>query len=281
MSAHTAGKYGSEGRVATWRARPQSGCLMVAALGVVVAATASSLVLGVGAPKAAAATASSGCGAGEPKLTVQGSAQASQAPDIVTVAVAVSTVGQTAADALGANNTAAAQAIAAFRAGGVASRDIQTSGLSLSPQYLYPNGVPQLTGYGATNSIGATIRHIATSGTVIDAVSAAGGDALRIDSLNFSLSRPVTIEDRARSEAVTQAASHARAMATAAGRKLGAVCSLVDQTPLATSLSAGDQLRALPGTPASSATPVEPGAQSDSAEVTITYALDATTSSGQ
>ena len=165
--------------------------------------------------------------------------------------------------------------------GGVTAHDIVTSGLSLSPNYIYPNGVAQLNGYGATNSITATLRHLATAGTVIDAVSGSAGDTLRINSLSFSRSDPVRVEDQARSEAVAQAASHARAMASAAGRTLGAVCSLIDQTPLPTSFSASGDLRAASGSAAPNVTPIEPGTESESAQVEMTYALEASGASEQ
>ena len=50
---------------------------------------------------------------------------------------------------------------------------MQTTGLNLSAQYAYPHGVPTLTGYQATETITATLRHPSTDGTAIDAVVSA------------------------------------------------------------------------------------------------------------
>ena len=70
-----------------------------------------------------------------------------------------------------------------------------------------------------------------------------------------------------------KAVAHAEAMAAAAGRKLGPVCSLTDNTQ-PTSLQDGQGFNnaALPASGAT-ALPLEPGTQIESDEVTMVYAL--------
>ena len=99
-----------------------------------------------------AVTLPSSCGPGTPKLTVQGTGQATAKPDLLTVVVQVNTTGPSATSALASDNADADAVVAAFRSGGVESRDIQTANLSLQPQYAYPKGVPTLTGYQVANS---------------------------------------------------------------------------------------------------------------------------------
>ncbi len=76
-----------------------------------------------------------------------------------------------------------------------------------------------------------------------------------------------------RTKAVHQAVAHAGAMASAAGRRLGPVCSLTDNTqpaqltPGAAGLAYGAQ------SDATSSVPVEPGSQTQSDQVTMVYAL--------
>ena len=72
----------------------------------------------------------------------------------------------------------------------MAKRDTQTTGLNLSAQYAYPHGVPTLTGYQATETVSATLRHLATEGRAIDAVVSATGNAAQIDALTFSFGDP-------------------------------------------------------------------------------------------
>ena len=100
----------------------------------------------------------------------------------------------------------------------------------------------------------------------------AAGNAAQIQSLTFSFGDPVRVEDEARTDAVHQAVAHAGAMATAAGRRLGPVCSLTDETQ--PSALAQNQPYASAGTAQSAQVPLEPGVQAESDQVTMVYALD-------
>jgi uncharacterized protein len=214
------------------------------------------------------------CGSTAPKLTVHGTGQAVVTPDLLTVSVEVDSSGPSASTALAADNTTTSTAVAAFKSGGVGPPDVQTSGLSLQPQYVYPKGLPVLTGYQVTNDITATIHHVATAGSVIDDVVGSAGNDLHIDSINFSVADPGAVEDRARSMAVAQAVTHARSMAAAAGRTLGAVCSLSDQTqiPVPNQGDLSYASAAVDGTAAS--VPIEAGSQTESAQISLTYLLE-------
>jgi hypothetical protein len=173
---------------------------------------------------------------------------------------------------LNQNNATVNQALFALAGNGVAQHDVQTTGLSLQPQYAYPNGVPTLTGYQVTNSVTATLRDTKTAGAAIDAVVNATGNAAQIQSLTFSFGDPAMVQDKARAGAVHQAVAHAGAMAAAAGRRLGRVCSLTDNTqPSVFPVNPGLGFRAS-GTTASPV-PVEPGAQLETDQVTMVYAL--------
>ena len=94
-----------------------------------------------------------------PHLTVQGSGQGSGTPDVLTAVFGFSTTAGSSSAALSQNNAKVATALQALSTNGVASRDTQTTGLNLSAQYAYPHGVPTLTGYQATETVSATLRH--------------------------------------------------------------------------------------------------------------------------
>jgi uncharacterized protein YggE len=249
--------------------------------------TVGALLVGVvafGVPRSgmAAATPASGSGSGSgsascatssPHLTVQGSGQGSGTPDVLTAVFGFSTSAGSSSAALSQNNAKVAMALQALSANGVASRDTQTTGLNLSAQYAYPHGVPTLTGYQATETVTATLRHPSTEGAAIDAVVNATGNAAQIDSLTFSFANPGAVQDKARTAAVHQAVAHAQAMAAAAGRKLGPVCSLTDNTQ--PSNPGSDQSfngLALPSA-GTAALPLAPGTQLESDQVTMVYAL--------
>ncbi len=53
--------------------------------------------------------------------------------------------------------------MAAVKAAGIADKDVQTSGISLSPQYRYrENEAPAITGYQASNTVSLKVRDIAS-----------------------------------------------------------------------------------------------------------------------
>jgi uncharacterized protein len=252
--------------------RPRARVLLVVALGALLVAGAG---LGLALADAGASTPAvplAGCGSSSPHLTVQGTGQASEPPDVLSAVFSFSSTDSSSAAALSDNNAKVNQALLALEANGVHQADIQTTGLNLQAQYAYPNGVPTLTGYQATNTITATLRDTKTAGSAIDDVVNASGDAAQISSLSFSFSNPAMVEDQARAKAVRQAVAHAGAMAAAAGRRLGPVCSLTDDTqpslyqpnPGFASNASGAQ---------ASAVPVEPGSQTETDQVTMVYAL--------
>ena len=215
---------------------------------------------------------STACVSSAPRLISHGSGTATGTPDLLTIVVGVDVTAPTASGALGEDNVKTSGVLRALERGGVASRDVQTTGLSIQPQYSYPHGVQTLTGYEVTNTVTAKLRELARAGRVIDAVAAAAGNAVRVDSLSFSIEDPAALQDQARVQAVRQALSHARSMAAAAGERLGPVCSVADQTeqpPVQPLPFAG-----LSANRAAAQVPLEAGSQSVTDQVTLVYALE-------
>ena len=243
-------------------------------VGVVLALAVGGVALGLAAsgssaPRATGTPVSALCSDSAPKLTVQGNGLASATPDLITVVVDVNVTDPGAQASLTDDNTRANAVTAAFEHGGVAQKDIQTSNVSLNPQYSLSGAI---TGYQMSNTITAKLRDFSRAGAILDSLTAAAGNATRIQSLAFSIEDPRTVEDQARSDAVHQAVSHAQSMASAAGERLGPVCSLSDQT----SVTYPSDNQALSGgaTPAAAAAvPLQPGTQQETAQVTLVYAL--------
>ena len=226
-----------------------------------------------GSPTAAADPPS--CGGGSPKLTVVGTGVATGTPDLLTISVDVNVTGSSATSALADDNTRTAAVLAAFTQGGVAARDLQTTGLSVQPDLTFVGGNEVVTGYGVDNTVVARLRDLSKAGDVIDSVANAAGNATRINSLSFSLDDSRGIQDQARKDAVRQAVAHAGSMALAAGDHLGPVCSLTDDSaispsPLPANAQAG--MRAAMGL-ASPSVPLTGGSEQADASVTLVYAL--------
>ena len=251
--------------------------LSVAALAVVVGAVAAgaALAAGSGRPGAASGRPTSAapvsCGAGTPEVRVTGTGTVSVTPDLLVLRLTVHTTGHQATTALGANDTTTAAVLHVLRAGGIAARDLQTTDFSISPDYAGTGST--LSGYSVDNTIVARVHAIGSAGTLIDAAVAAGGNAVRINSASFSVTRPLHAQGLARTMAVHQAIAHARAIAAASGRRLGGICSLRDDTTSTTTpgiLSFGAASGALaPRAPAV----LESGSQTVSDDVTVVFAL--------
>ncbi len=243
---------------------------VAAAVGITAALVVGGVALGLASSnQTPTASASPACTSSTPRLTVQGTGNASATPDLLTVAVDIDVTDPNAQASLVDDDSKAASVIAAFKAGGVASKDIQTSNVSIQPNYSLAGAI---TGYEMSNTLTAELRNFSTAGSVIDAVTAAAGNAARIDSLTFSIQDPRQIEDRARNDAVRQAVSHARSMAMAAGERLGPVCSLSDDS--SPDFATGGPLPAASEALGNAAAvPIQAGTQQESANITLVYAL--------
>lgn len=211
------------------------------------------------------------CGGGAPKVTVTGKGSVSITPNLLTLSVDVHTTGAQASSALSQNNAVTGRVLQALVSGGVAHRDLQTTDLTIQPNYGTTG--QSVSGYGVDNTVIAKIRKFSTAGTVIDAAVAAGGNDTRINSLSFSLTRPLHAQARARTQAVRQAVGHAKAIAVSASEHLGGICSIHDDTTTTTTAPPppffGYGAVAAPSAKA----PVEAGSQTVTSRVTIVFAL--------
>ena len=147
-------------------------------------------------------------------LSVEGDSTAT--PDMATVSFGVQTHAATAADALKANNTRMNAVMAALKAAGIAARDIQTSSLSLNPQYTYGSNVPPtLTGYQASDEVTVRVNDLSQTGPVIDQVVKAGVN--QIEQVTFGLKDSNAALDQARQSAIATLGQRANLYAAATG----------------------------------------------------------------
>jgi uncharacterized protein YggE len=165
------------------------------------AAAASALLLGAAAAGPALAEPAQDAVFAATTLNLTAYGEARAAPDMATITIGVDSPGATAAEALRANAGKAAAMIGALKRAGIDSRDLQTSGLNLAPQYVYEqNQPPKLTGYQATNQLTVTVRDLKALGGVVDAVVGAG--ATNVSQISFGLLNPTSAENTARIAAV-------------------------------------------------------------------------------
>jgi uncharacterized protein YggE len=149
-------------------------------------------------------------------LKVSATGEVHRAPDVAQLGVGVVTEALDAKAALAANATQMTKVIDAVKRAGVAERDVQTTGVSLQPQYAYrENQVPKITGYQAHNRVSVKVRDMAKVGDVLDAFVAAGAN--QIDGPSFTLDQPEAALDEARRVALEQARARAAMYAKTLG----------------------------------------------------------------
>ncbi len=204
-------------------------------------------------------------------LEVSGTAQVSVPADRARVVFAVETEGRTAGQASTANADRMTEVLQAVRGTGAAGLSVETHGYTLQPEYARPTGeprgAPSIVGYRAQNHVSATISEPDAVGGVIDAAIGAGAN--RVASLAFEASDTDAARQEALRMAVARARSEAQAMAEALGVPLGSPMEVRGGANLP---GPGPQYRAAMMEAAVS-TPVEPGQQVVTANVTIKYRL--------
>jgi len=201
------------------------------------------------------------------RITVTGTGTVTGTPNQLVLSMGVQTSASSVSTALIEANHAARRVIGALQSDGVRKADIQTSGLSIQPNY--SNGNPAPVGYGVSEQLTATLRDLAKAGSQIQAAVTAGGNATTVDGVSLNLTDTGALLARARAAAVRDAQAKASQFAHALGHSLGAVISLSSQnfTPYPVSYNA--PLAAS----ASGSVPISPGKQQVSVQITIIYAI--------
>lgn len=198
------------------------------------------------------------------------------APDVADIGAGVMTEAPDARTALAENAAAMSRVIAALRKAGIADRDIQTTGLTVAPQYRFqPNEVPTLRGFQASNRVQARIRDPKSTGAIVDGLVAAGANQL--DGPTFTIDKPAPLLDKARSEAVAIARRRADLYAAAAGLGVVRILSIRESSaedPMPRPMGRMEAMAAdvAPYVPPPS--PVAPGQVRLSASVQVTFALE-------
>jgi len=158
-------------------------------------------------------------------LNISAQAQAHRVPDVATLSAGVVTQ---AADGNGAMRDNAVQmdkVMAAVKAAGIAERDIQTSGINLSPQYRYAeNEAPKIIGYQASNTVSLKVRDITRLGKVLDSLAAQGAN--QINGPSFEIDQPEPVYDEARLAALKKAQARAETYAKSLGLRVRRIVSI-------------------------------------------------------
>lgn len=171
----------------------------------------------------------------QPETTLQINAEAkiNQAPDMAYISAGVTEERATASEAMSAQSASMNGVFKALAAAGIASKDLQTSGLSLYPRYDYlevkqrdgsTRGEQKLAGYVATNQVTARVRNLDTLGATIDSLVKAGGNTF--SGVTFAIEDDKQIKNTARTQAMKDALAKAELYASAAGLKVARIVTI-------------------------------------------------------
>lgn len=203
-------------------------------------------------------------------LAIQVQGEASRKPDIATLSTGVVTEAPDANTALRENARRMTAVVQAIRAAGIAERDVQTSGVTVGPQYQYQDRqAPRITGYQATNTVSLKVRDLAKLGDVIDALAAQGAN--QIHGPSFGIDQPEPVQDEARRAAVASARARAEAYAEALGLSVRRIVSINE--------GVGGGVRPMPmmamrmEADAGASTPVVPGENTLSVSIEVVFEL--------
>lgn len=194
-------------------------------------------------------------------ITVNGSGAVATVPDRAQFWFGVQSEGRTAAAALAANDSEMRRVIAALRNAGVASADIQTQNISLSPRM--SNDGTQVIGYTASNSVSARIRDLDRAGAVIDGAVGAGAN---------QVSGPMLFQAD-QTQLYRQALRAAYADARAKAETLADVMNVALGRVVNASEAGGSVPLPAAGRDAGASVAIEPGTQEIQATVTVTFAI--------
>ncbi len=212
-----------------------------------------------------------------PRIIVSGEGEAAAAPDMALISLSVVREGTTAREALDANTKAMADVMAAMKAFGIAEKDLQTSGFSIQPRYIYPdpnkneNFPPKINGYTVINSLGVRLRDLSKVGEVLDHSVTLGVN--EGGNVTFVKDDTSAILEEARKKAVENAMAKAKTITSTAGISIGRVLEMSEQafTPGPIPMMQADM--AMAKSAGSAPVPIATGENSYRVTVNVTFEL--------
>ena len=150
-------------------------------------------------------------------IAVTGSGSVVVKPDVARLNLGVEITDASVAAARARAAEAATKLQEALAQNGVEEQDIRTQYLNISPQYTYPSdrgdGTPKIVGYVVSNQLQITIRNLDKTSDILDAAIEAGGDAVRVHGIDFTVDQPEQYLAQARADAVEDARTRAEELA--------------------------------------------------------------------
>ena len=206
-------------------------------------------------------------------ITVEATGTASAPPDIARLRLFTFAEDPEPGDALTTCSLLAERVLAALKAAGIASSDLETTSIELNQhQHQRRDGEETVSSYRASTGLDAMVRPPEEVGRMVARAVEAAGTGVQIREVTFDVEDRAPLASLARRDAVARAMRAARELAEAAGVELGALVELHEgvgrHLPFGSArpLSGGRAMAAM-------APPVELGGLS--AAVTVTAVFEA------
>jgi uncharacterized protein len=159
------------------------------------------------------------------RLDINATGEVSRVPDVAVISAGVVSRAATATAALSDSAGRMGRVLDALKRAGVADRDVQTSNVSLNPEYRYPQDQsPQLVGYTASNTVTIRFRDIRSSGKILDALVKEGAN--QINGPVLEVDKPEQALDEARAKAIASGRARAELYARSLGMRVARVVSI-------------------------------------------------------
>jgi uncharacterized protein len=156
-------------------------------------------------------------------VRVVGTSEVKVVPDRAVIELGVEKQDASASVAKQSADAAARRILASLRANEIDEKDIQTTFLSLQPQFNYRKGM-RISYFVAEQTMTITVRDISKLDVLLGSLIKAGGN--RIDSIQYETSDLRKYRDQARELAVKAAREKAQALAQALGQEIGKAYSI-------------------------------------------------------
>ncbi len=229
-------------------------------------ATLAALAVAASAQAQTAAPAQTGT-----RLELQARGEVRVTPDIAVISAGVVTQSADASTAMRENAARMTRVFAALKQAGIAEKDIQTTAVSLAPQYRYTNNeAPVITGYQASNTVSVRFRDIAKSGQVLDVLVKQGAN--QINGPMLEVESPEAAQDKARLDAIKTLQTRAALYARATGMQVKRILSISESVDYAPGPIPMARMM-VSAAPAAEKTDIAAGEQSIGVSVSVVFEL--------
>ena len=204
------------------------------------------------------------------RLDINATGEVTRVPDVAIISAGVVSRSASATGALQDAANRMSKVLSALKSADMDARDIQTSNVSLNPEYRYPeNQSPQLVGYTASNQVTVKFRDIRNSGKILDALVTQGAN--QINGPTLTIDKPEAALDEARAQAIALGRARADLYARSMGMRVVRVVAVSESggyappPPMPPMVMQASEARAY--------TKIEPGEQKLQVNLAMTFEL--------